>query len=326
MKTLISGIAAAEVGFVLALTLSIGKAGAADYPERRLVAIVPYAAGSTTDTMARRISPPLAKALGQQVIIENKPGADGRIGTDAMTKAAPDGYTILFTGAAIAMTPAIRKNISWDPVRQIQPVAELGESAYVIVVNPSVPANNLAAFVNLAKNYPGKLNGSAGGDSTGMALALFRIKTGSRAETITYKGTGLAALAVVTGEVDFAILDASAWLAFIPSGRVRPLAVSGNKRLSALPEIPTTDEAGLPDFDVGSMFGVYTTGGVPMNIVLRLNAEINKIITAPDIAGGLNRLGLVPTPLSVEQFTRRYMSDLAKWKEVVKRANLPVLD
>lgn len=325
MKSL-GSIASAGVVFVLALTLFPERAGAADYPERQLVAIVPYAPGSTTDTMARRVSPLLAKGLGQQVIIQNRAGAEGRIGTEAMTKAAPDGYTILFTGAAIAMTPAIRKNISWDPVRQVQPVAELGESAYVIVVNPTVPANNLAAFVNLAKNYPGKLNGSAGGDSTGMALALFRIKTGSRAETITYKGTGLAALAVVSGEVDFAILDASAWLAFIPSGRVRALAVAGKKRLSALPEIPTTDEAGLPDYHVGSMFGVYTTGGVPMNIVRRLNAEINNIITAPDMARGLNRLGLAPTPLSVEQFTQRYMSDLAKWKEVVKRANLPILD
>lgn len=326
MKILMGSCITAAAILLLSSTLPIDMAWAADYPERQLTAIVPYAAGSTTDTMARLVCPPLAKALGQQVIIVNRAGADGRIGTETMAKAAPDGYTIAFSGGAIALTPAVRKNVPWDPVRQIQPVAQLGDSSYIIAVNPSVPANNLAAFLSLVKKYPGKLNASVGGDATGMALALFQIRTGSRAETITYKGTGLAGVALASGEVDFAILDASAWVAFIPSGRVRALAVSGDKRLAAFPDIPTTDEAGLRDYKVGSMFGIYMTGGSPISAARRINAEVNKIIAMPDIIKSLTQAGLEPNPKSIEQFTKIYMDDLAKWKEVVARAKIPLMD
>lgn len=298
---------------------------AADYPEKALTAIVPFAAGSSTDTMTRRISPPLSKALGQQIIIENKPGADGRIGIDALAKAASDGYTILFSGQAVALAPALRRNVPWDP-RQIQPVAELGQSPYVIAVNSTVPAKSLSEFVNLAKRNPGKLNASAGGNSTEMSIALFRIKTGTRVETIPYKGTGLAATAVGSGEVDFAIMDASAWAALLSSGRVRALAVAGEKRLSTLPDVPTTKEAGLPDYTVGTMFGVYTRAGSPPAAVQRLNAEINRIIVSPEVAKSLNQLGLDPNPKSVEAFTQQYVNDLAKWKDLVKRANIPMTD
>lgn len=301
-------------------------ANAAEYPEKPLVAVVPFAAGSSNDIMARRISPPLAKALGQNIIVENKPGADGRIGIDALAKSAPDGYTILFSGGAVALIPAVRKNVSWDPVRDIQPVAELGSSAYVIAINASVPAKNLLEFVNLARKNPGKLNAGAGGNSTEMAIALFRIKTGTRVETIPYKGTGLAATAVASGEIDFAIMDGSAWVSLIPSGKVRALAVAGEKRLSILPDVPTTKEAGMPDYVNGTMFGVYTKGGTPINAVRRLNAEINRIITSPEVAKSLNQVGLDPNPKSVDEFTKQYRNDLARWKDVVTRARIPMTE
>ena len=298
---------------------------AAEYPEKALTAIVPFAAGSSTDTMTRRISPLLSKALGQQIIIENKPGADGRIGIEALTKAASDGYAILFSGQAVALAPALRRNVPWDP-RQIQPVAELGQSPYVIAVNATVPAKSLMEFLNLVKKNPDKLNGSAGGNSTEMSIALFRIKTGTRVTTVPYKGTGLAATAVGSGEVDFAIMDASAWTAFLSSGRVRALAVAGERRLSSLPNVPTAAEAGLPDFTVGTMFGVYTKAGSPSGAVQRLNVEINRIIVSPEVVKGLNQLGLEPIPKSVEAFTQQYVNDLAKWKDLVKRANIPMTD
>ena len=317
--------AAILIGAVGLLTAGICSA-AGEYPEKLLTAIVPFAAGSSNDIMARRISPPLSKALGQQIIIENKPGADGRIGIDAMAKAAPDGYTILFSGGAVSLIPAVRKNVTWDPQRDIQPVAELGASPYVVAINASVPAKNLLEFVSLAKKYPGKLNAGAGGNSTEMSVALFRIKTGTRVETIPYKGTGLAATAVASGEIDFAIMDASAWVTLIPSGKVRALAVSGEKRLSILPDVPTTKEAGMPDFIAGTMFGVYTKGGAPANAVRRLNAEINRIIVSPEVAKGLNQVGLDPNPKSVEEFTQQYRNDLAKWKDVVTRARIPMTE
>lgn len=326
MKNAINSMAAAlSFAAIALLTLPLSNA-LADYPERRLTAIVPFAAGSSTDMMARRISPPLAKALGQQVIIENKPGAAGRIGVVALTKSPADGYTILFSGQAMSLIPAMHRNVPWDPARDIQPVAELGKSAYVVGVNSTVPAKDLRDFVKLAKTFPGKLNGSAGGNGTRMAIALFRIKTGTRMETIPFKGTGLAALAVASGEVDFAIMDASAWVSLIPTGRVRVLAVSGEKRLAALPDVPTTAEGGLPDYQAGTMFGVYTKRGAPMDAVQRLNAEINKITAAPEVAKSLDAVGLDLDPKSVEEFTRQYLSDLAKWKDVVARAKIPMTD
>ncbi len=311
---------------VMLAALLLSRAAWAQYPERHLAAIVPFAAGASNDVIARRVAPYLAKALGQQVIIENRPGADGRIGIEVVAKATPDGYTILFSGGAVTLIPALRKNVAWDPLRQIQPVAELGTIPYVIAVNPNVPAHSLAALIKLAAAHPGKLNGSAGGNSSEMAIALFRIKTGTRMEIISYKGTGHAALAVATGEADFAIMDASAWLPFIPATRVRALAVMGAKRIAILPGVPTTQEAGLPDFISGAQFGVYTTGGTPANVVRRLNAEINRITATPEMTKSFLTIGLEPANKTVEAYTRLYLADLALWKDVVTRAKIPMTD
>jgi tripartite-type tricarboxylate transporter receptor subunit TctC len=299
---------------------------AAEYPERQLTAVVPFAAGASNDAIARRITPHLAKALGQQIIVENRPGADGRIGIEAVAKAAPDGYTLLFSAGAVVLIPALRKHVSWDPVRHIQPVAELGTIPYVFGVNTNVPAQSVSAFIKLATAHPGKLNGSAGGNSSEMTIALFRIKTGTRLEIIPYKGTGQAVLAVATGEADFGIMDASAWLPLIASKRVRALAVVGPKRISIMPDVPTTQEAGLPDFTAGAQFGVFTTGGAPMTAVRRLNAEINRIVAMPEVTKGFLAIGLAPANTTVEGYTRQYLADLAMWKDVVARARIPMTD
>ncbi len=299
---------------------------AAEYPERNIIAVVPFAAGASNDVIARRVSPHLAKALGQQVIIENRPGADGRIGIEAMAKAAPDGHTILFSGGAVALIPALRKNVPWNPLKNIQPVAELGTIPYVLAVNPNVPAKGARDFIKLAQSQPGRLNGSAGGNSSEMSIALFRIKTGTRMEIIPYKGTGHAALAVATGEADFAIIDASSWLPFMQSNRVRALAVLGKKRLAAMPAVPTMHEAGMADFENGAQFGIFTTGGTPLPIVRRLNTEINRIVATPDISKSFIAIGMEPGGMTVEEFSKRYLADLALWKDVVARAKIPMTD
>ena len=209
----------------------------AEYPDRPLRAIVPFNAGASNDTMARLIAPMLTKALGQQVIVENRPGADGRIGIEALAKAAPDGHTILFSGGAVALIPALRRNVPYDPVRDIQPVAELASAPYAIAVHPQVPAKNVAELISLAKKNPGKLNGASGGNSTFMTLVLFQLRTGTRIVNLPYKGTGDAALAVVRGEADLAIMDVSAFASHRQSGRIRMLAVAGDRRNPALPSI-----------------------------------------------------------------------------------------
>lgn len=326
MKIPITSLAAI-VSLVSPLTVcALRGAAAAEYPERTLTAVVPFAAGASNDVVARRITPHLAKALGQQIIVENRPGADGRIGIEAVAKAAPDGYTILFSAGAVTLIPALRKNVAWDPVRHIQPVAELGTIPYVIGVNTNVPVRSVTEFIRLATANPGKLNGSAGGNSSEMTIALFRIKTGTHMEIIPYKGTGQAVLAVATGEADFGIMDASAWLPLMASKRVRALAVVSPKRIAILPDVPTTQEAGLPGFAAGAQFGVFTTGGTPMAVVRKLNAEINRVVATPEVTKGFLSTGLEPANTTVEYYTKQYLADLAMWKDVVTRAKIPMTD
>lgn len=296
----------------------------AEYPERPLRAIVPFTTGGPNDILARLISPMLSKALGQNVIVENRPGADGRIGIEALARAAPDGYTILFSGGAVALIPAIKKNVPYDPIRDIQPVSELGTSPYLIAVHPQVPAKNVMQLIDLAKKNPGKLNGSSGGNSTFMSLVLFQIKTGTRIVNIPYKGAGDAGLAVARGEADMAIMDSSAFGPHLESGRVRVLAIAADKRSPTFPDLPTAKEAGLPDYTASSLFGVFTTGKAPPEIVRKLNMEINKVVAAPEISKRLVALGLEPSQKSVEQFTRQYLAELAQWKDVVARAKIPL--
>ncbi len=314
---------ASALGFAAALAALPARA---DYPEKPVRAIVPFVAGSSNDILARMVSPLMTKAMGQQVIIMNMPGADGRIGIEALAKSAPDGYSILYSGGAIALIPALRKHVPFDPDRDVQPVAELGAGPYVVAINPRLPVKNLLELAEHARRNPGKLNGSAGGNSTFMALVLFQIVTNSKVEVISYKGTGPAATAVVAGEVDFASMDGSAFVSFIPGGKVKPLAVAGTRRLASLPDVPTTREAGLPEFVAGTAFGVYTKGGTPMPIVQRLNAEINKAIATPEVTRHLISIGLDPSSTSVEEYTQQYRRDLARWKDVVTRAKLPLQD
>jgi tripartite-type tricarboxylate transporter receptor subunit TctC len=306
------------------LALAALSSAHAEYPEKPLRAIVPFTAGGPNDTLARLVGPLLAKALGQNVIVENRPGADGRIGIEALVRSPPDGYTMLFSGGAVALIPALRKVVPYDPIRDIQPVSELGSSPYIIAVHPQVPAKNVSALIALAKKNPGKLNGASGGNSTFLSLVLFQLRTGTKLVNIPYKGAGDAALSVVRGEADLAIMDASAYGPNLKSGRLRLLAVAGDKRIAALPELPTAKEAGLPDYTVSSLFGVFTNGGAPTDVVRRLNVEINRIVAMPVITQRLEALGVEPSQKTFEEFTSQYRAELAKWKDVVARAKIPL--
>ena len=314
---------ASAIVAALSATLSCGPA-LADYPDRPLRAIVPFTTGGPNDTLARLISPLLSKAVGQNVIVENRPGADGRIGIEVLAKAPPDGYTILFSGDAVALIPALRRAVPYDPLRDIQPVAELGRSPYVIAVHPQVPVKSVAELVELAKKNPGKLNGSSGGNSTFMSLVLFQLRSGTRIVNIPYKGAGDAALAVIRGEADVAIMDPLAFGYHLHSGRVRMLAIAAERRSAALPALPTTKEAGLADYTAESLFGVFTTGRTPPDVVRRLNLEINRIVALPDISKRLEALGMEPSQKSADEFTSKYRRELEKWKDVVARARIPL--
>ena len=312
---------AAVVAFALAPC-----AAWAQYPERLIRAIVPFAPGGSNDTMARLVSPEISKALGQPVIIENRPGAAGNIGIDAVAKSAPNGYMILFSATASTQNPALFRKLPYDPLRDIQPVAEVAQAPYVFIVNPSVPARSIQDLINIARKHPGKLNAASGGIGTRLSSELFRIQNKLQLEIIPYQGTGPAALAVMTGESDFAIMDSSPVQGQLAAGRLRAIAVAGEKRLKSFPSVPTAAEAGFPNYKAGAIFGVYVAAGTPPDIVQKLNSTINKIISVPAIAQRLRELGAEPNPKSVEEFTALYRNEIQTWKTIVKQAEIPPVD
>jgi len=298
----------------------------AQYPDRLIRAVVPFAPGGSNDTMARLISPELSKALGQQVIVENRPGAAGNIGIDAVAKSLPNGHTILFSATASTQNPALFRKLPYDPLRDIQPVAELGQAPYVFLVNPGVPARNLQQLINLARRYPGKLNAASGGIGTRLSSELFQIQNRLILEIIPYQGSGQAALAVMTGEADFVVMETSPIHGQLAAGKLRALAVAGEKRLKSLPNVPTTSEAGFPDYKAGTIFGVYVSAGTRADIIEKLNATINRIISAPALGGRLLELGIETNPKSVEEFSDLYRKEIEKWKTIVRQARIPPVD
>jgi len=297
----------------------------AAYPERLVRAIVPFTAGGPNDIAARIVSPPLSKVLGQQVIVENRPGANARIGIEALARSAPDGHTILFSAGAVALIPALRRHVPYDPIRDMLPVAELGNSPYGIAIHPQVPARSLAALIALARQSPGKLNGASAGSSSFLAQVLFQLQTGTRMTNLSYKGGSDAALAVVRGEADLAIMDFSSLAPHVAAGRMRLLAVTSEQRAPTQPTVPTAREAGL-DYTAGGTFSVFTVGGTPAEIVRRLNAEITRIVEMPATASRFAALGITTSTKTVEDMMRWHLAELAKWKQVVVRAKIPLED
>ena len=319
-STTIAGAAAAAL-----LVLGAGAVQAQTWPDRPIKAIVPFAAGGANDVMARVVSPYISKQLGQPVIIENRPGANGHIGIEATAKSKPDGYTILYSATASTVLPAVTKNMRYDPIRDIQPVAEVGQGPYAIYINPRVQANNLRELVDLIRKNPGKMNAGAGGVSgTRLAVELMKIQNNLNLEIISYNGNGPTATAVVKGEVDFCIMDVSAFVGHLQSGRVKALAIAGEKRLPSMPDLPTTAEAGFPDLRAGAIFGVYVAAGTPADILQKLNTTINGIIVMPEVVEQLRKLGAEPNPKTVPQFSQLIRKEIETWREVVTKAKLPM--
>lgn len=298
----------------------------AQYPERLIRAVVPFSTGGTNDITARMIAPHLARALGQQVVVENRPGAAGNIGIEAVAKSAPDGHTILFSATASTQNPALFRNLRYDPINDIQPVAAIAEYPYAIVVNAHLPAKNVRALIQLAQKNPAALNASAGGIGTRLSVELFRIRNNLRIEVITYSGTGAAALAVATGETQLAITDTTPFQPFLASGRVRLLAIAAGQRLAIFPDTPTTAEAGLPEFKAGATAAVYVTGKTPAAIVQILNTAINNVIALPEVREQLRKQGGQSEPTRVPELTQWYRREIQTWKDIVARAQIPPVD
>lgn len=312
--------------FSLLFLGSIVGLAQAEYPERSIRGVVPFAPGGASDILARLYAERLQKLLKQTVYIENKPGAGGNIGIQAVIGAKPDGYTILFSSIATTQNPALFRKAPYDPA-DIVPVAQLGEAQFIIAINSSkFPVKDMAGLIAAIKNAPGKYNAAAGGIGTRLAVEVLKLQNGLEFETIVYGGAGLAATSLLKDETDFIIVDAAPLSAVLGTGKVQPLAVTGEKRLPAYPDVPTTREAGFENYQETSHFGIYVSKGTPEPIVRKLHDAANEINQDAVMIDRLQTLGWTPTIKTMSDFKRFYLTDIARWKDIVQKAKVPTFD
>ncbi len=311
------------ISAVLALAASVVQSQ--QYPTKPVRIIAPFAPGGGTDFIARLIAQKLTERLGHQVIVENKPGAGGNLGAEFAVKSAPDGYTLLLVAGSYTVNPSLYK-LSFDPVNDITPVVQLSQGPFVVAVHPSVPANNLKELIELARRQPDKLSyASAGsGSITHLASELFLDMAKIKIVHIPYKGTGPALNDTIAGSTQLIFGSVSTTLQFIKSGRLRGLAVTTPRRISALPDLPTVAEAGVPGYEVVLWHGLVAPKGVPRPIVDRLNREANEVLKAKDMGDLLATDGVAPAGGTPGQFRAVIKADIERWRGVVKQANIKV--
>ena len=299
-------------------------ASAQTWPTRPIRLIVPFAAGGGNDIVARLIQPDLERALGQPVIIENKPAASGTVGTDQVAKAAPDGYSLLMAFTTHTVNPAVNAKLPYDTERDLAPIALIGKSPLLFIVNPSVPAKTLSEFVALAKRNPGKLNyGTPGAASQAhLLVALWSKLAGIEMQHVPYRGGAPAVLGTVAGEVQLTLMSSIASLAQINAGTLRPLATGSLARDPHFPDLPSVSESGFPGFEAVAWVGLFTTAGTPAEIVGRLNAEVNRIIRRPVVAAKFDEQGMTPVGGSPAEFGAFISRELRRWKEAARVANV----
>ena len=310
---------------VAVLAVAAGLAQSQQYPTKPVRIIAPFAPGGGTDFIARLIAQKLTERLGHQVIVENKPGAGGNLGAEFAVKSAPDRYTLLLVAGSYTVNPSLYK-LSFDPVNDITPVIQLSQGPFVVAVHPSVPANNLKELIELARRQPDKLSyASAGsGSITHLASELFLDMAKIKIVHIPYKGTGPALNDTIAGSTQLIFGSVSTTLQFIKSGRLRGLAVTTPRRISALPDLPTVAEAGVPGYEVVLWHGLVAPKGVPRPIVDRLNREANEVLKAKDMGDLLATDGVAPAGGTPEQFRAVIKADIGRWRGVVKQANIKV--
>ena len=307
--------------------LAAACACAQGYPEKPIRIIVPFAPAGVTDNSARVIAEPLAARLGQQVLVENRPGASGNIGTQAVAHAAPDGYTLLlgFDGTMV-INPHVFANIGFDTLKDFAPVTKLGDATLILVAHPSLPAKNLAQFLEIAKASARSFQyGTSGtGGTPHLAGELLKQRTGIFLEHIPYKGGGQAITDVIGGQIPLVFTAIATAQQYVKAGRLVALGVPGARRSAALPEVPTFMESGVTDFDVSSWVGIFLPARTSRAIVERLQREITAVLRTPAVRERYAALGIEPVGNTAEGFAEQVRADLARWGKVVSAANIKV--
>jgi tripartite-type tricarboxylate transporter receptor subunit TctC len=305
---------------------SPGLAHSQAYPSKPIRLIVPFAAGGTTDVLARIVAQNLSTSIGQQVVVDNRAGANGNIGTDLAAKSPPDGYTIVMSfDGTMTINPHTYKKLPFDPQRDLTPIINVGQATLVIVVHPSVKATTIQEFAALAKAAPTPIfYSSAGLGSTGhVAGELFAVRAGVRLTHVPYKGGAPALQDLLAGQIQMLVTALPTVDTFISSGKLRALAVTSGKRLKSLPDVPTMGEV-YPGYEVSSWYGLLAPAGTPDAAVQRLNADTNKVLQQPDVQDRFEKLGIEPLGGTPQQFAATIKADTAKWGQVVRDAGIQI--
>ena len=314
MKNFLMTIAAGALAF-------IGAVHAQSYPSKSIRYVVPYAPGGSTDIVARVLAIKLSEAMGQQVVVDNRPGAGGAIGADIVAKSPPDGYTMVTAVTSImAINQFLYRKLPYDPEKDFAPVTQVGSLPRILVIHPSLPAKNVREFIAIAKAKPGQLNyGSSGvGTATHMTTELFKAMAGVDLVHIPYKGSGQVMGDVIGGQLALIFDQIVSSLPHVQGGKLRMLAITSAKRFPSLPDLPTIAESGVPGYESISWAGVAVPAGTPKEIVARLHAEIVKVLAMPDIRERFLRDGIETIGSTPEQFSEHIRRERIKWAKVVK--------
>ena len=295
------------------------------YPARPVRLLVPSTPGGSVDTLSRNIGTRLSEKWGQQVVVDNRPGAGGVIAAETTAKAVPDGYTLLMcTVSSCATNVSLHKSLPYDPVRDFAPVTLVATQNLMLVVNPSIPANSVKELIALAKASPGKYSFASAGNGTGSHLSgeLFKLMAGINIFHVPYKGVAPALLDVVTGQISMNFPSIISGTPQVRSGKLRALAVTGVKRSATVPELPTMNEAGVKGYESATWYGVLAPAKTPRDIVTRLNADVVAILKQPDVHDRLSKEGAEPVGSTPEQFSAYMKAEIAKWAKVIKAAGI----
>jgi tripartite-type tricarboxylate transporter receptor subunit TctC len=322
----------ARIAFAAAILVAGGfgavaaQAQQAAYPSRALRLILPFPPGGSTDLLGRALAEKLGAQLGQPVVPENGAGAGGNLGTEVAARSAPDGYTLVLCAPSLAISPSLYAKLNYDPVRDLAPIALVATIPNLFVVHPSVPARSLGELAQFARDNPGRLNFGTGGPGTSNQLAsdMFRSLTRTQFVQVPYKGAETAMHAMLAGQVQMVVIGTPAAAPHVSSGKLRALAVLGKERYADLPDVPTAAEAGMPEFEVDTWYGVLAPSGVPREIVARLSGELVKATQSKDLRERLGTMGIQPLASTPEQFGEFLKSEVVKWGKAVRESGARV--
>jgi len=313
---------AAAVAFAAACIAASGvraQDAASAYPAKPIRMIVGYAPGGGVDIMARLIGPKITEALGQQVIVENRPGGGQNVGAELASRAAPDGYTLFLSSSALGINVSLYPKLGYHPVKSFAPIAVFAQSPNLLLVHQSMPVGSAKEFVAFAKKNPGKLNFSSSGSGSTQHLSgeLLKLTTGVQMTHVPYKGSAPSLTALVSGEVDFAFNNIPSAQPFLSQKRLKALAITSRKRSGLLPEVPTLVETGLKDFEVAAWYGVLAPAGTPPALVSRMNGVINAAVQSKDFQGRLAQLGADSINEPPQFFAQFLQEEIARWQKVI---------